>query len=108
MQKIRVKDEVVVISGKDRGKKGEVVSFNKKKSRVVVKGVNLVKKTEKSGQENPEGKIYDKEQSLHISNVQLLDPNNGKPTRVRIEVRDGKNVRVAVKTGGIIDSRGSK
>jgi large subunit ribosomal protein L24 len=103
MQKIKVNDEVVVIAGKDKGKKGKVTKLNLEKGRVFVSGVNSVKKTVKPTQENPSGGIVDKEMSLDISNIALVSPKNGKATRVKIEERNGKRVRVAVKCGTVIE-----
>ena len=102
MEKLKVNDEVIILAGKDKGKTGTVLLVNRKKNRVVVKGVNIVKKTLKPTQENPNGGISDKEQSVHLSNVAILSPKTKKATRVRIESRDGKNVRVAVACGTVL------
>ena len=99
MQKLRVNDEVIVTAGKDKGKTGKVARLNLKKNTVIVSGVNLVKKALKPSQENPTGGIVDVEASLHISNVSVVSPKTKKATRVRIENKDGKNVRVAVACG---------
>ena len=99
MQKIKVNDEVIVRSGKDKGKTGKVESISFKKKLVLVKGVNTVKKTMKPTQENPQGGIYDVEKPLHLSNVALVSPKTNKATRVRIENTKGKKVRVAVACG---------
>lgn len=102
MEKIKVNDEVVILAGKDKGKTGTVLTVNRKKDRVVVKGINIVKKAIKPTQENPNGGITDKEQSIHLSNIAIISPKTKKATRVRIENREGKNVRVAVKCGTVL------
>jgi large subunit ribosomal protein L24 len=96
MQKLRLKDEVVVLAGKDKGKTGELLKMNLKTNRVFVKGVNMVKKTVKATQENPQGSIIEREASVHISNIALVSPKTKKATRVTIVEKDGKNVRMAV------------
>jgi large subunit ribosomal protein L24 len=103
MHKIKVNDEVVVLTGKDKGKTGKVAKLNFKQSTVLVSGVNIVKKALKPTQENPTGGISEKEQSIHISNVALVSPKTKTATRVRIENRDGKKVRVAVKCGSVLN-----
>ncbi len=98
---MRVKkgDTVVVIAGKDKGKKGTVVKVMPKANRVLVEGVNMITKHQKPTAVNPQGGIVNKEASIHISNVMPLDPETGKGTRVRYEVKEGKKVRVSVKSG---------
>lgn len=103
MQKLKVNDEVVVLAGKSKGRTGTVQKINWKKDTVLVSGVNMVKKTIKASQENPEGGIIDIEAPLHISNVAVVSPKTKKATRVRIEVKDGKKVRVATACGSVID-----
>ena len=98
MQKLKVNDTVQVLAGKDKGKSGKVKLINFKTNRVVVEGVNIVKKTMKPNQANQQGGIVDMEKAIHISNVALLDPKSGKPTRVTVKKVDGKNVRVATKS----------
>jgi large subunit ribosomal protein L24 len=102
MQKLRVNDEVIILAGKDKGKKGKILNINNKTKRVIVEGINKVKKAVKPTQENPNGGIVDIEKALHISNVQIVDPKTGAPTRVRIETKDGKNVRVAKKSNSVL------
>lgn len=99
MQKIKVSDEVIVIAGKDKGKKGTIKSLNFKKKTAMVDGVNLVKKSIKPTQENPNGGFADMEKGINLSNIAVVSPKTGGPTRVRIEVKDGKKVRVATKCG---------
>ena len=103
MQKLRVNDEVIVTAGKDKGKTGTVAKINLKKKTVIVSGINLVKKAIKPTQENPAGGIVDVESSVHISNVSVVSPKTKKATRVKIENKDGKNVRVAVACGSTLD-----
>ncbi len=99
MNKLRLNDEVVVIAGKDKGKKGKVLKIYENKKRVLVEGVNTVKKAIRPTQEDPTGGIKDVEATLHISNIALVCPKTGGPTRVRIETKDGKKIRVATKSG---------
>ena len=100
--KIRKGDQVVVLTGKDKGKTGEVIRAIPKESKVVVSGVNVHARHRKPSQLNPQGGIERKEAPLHVSNVAIADPKTGKPTRVRFEERDGKKVRVAAKSGELI------
>ena len=100
MSKLHVKkgDTVIVIAGKEKGKKGKVIEALPKKERVVVEGLNLVKRHTKPSQNNPQGGILTKEAPIHVSNVMLVDPESGKPTRVRMVLQaDGTKVRTAVK-----------
>jgi large subunit ribosomal protein L24 len=101
--KIRKGDTVVVLSGKDKGKTGEVIRSLPKESRVVVSGVNVAARHRKPSQVNPQGGIERKEAPLHVSKVAIADPKSGKATRVRFEDRDGKKVRVAAKSGELIN-----
>jgi large subunit ribosomal protein L24 len=100
--KIRKGDTVVVLSGKDKGKTGEVIRSMPKDNKVLVSGVNVAARHRKPTQTNPQGGIERKEAPLHVSNVAVADPKTGKPTRVRFEERDGKKVRVAAKSGELI------
>ena len=99
--KIRKGDTVVVLSGKDKGKTGEVTRSMPKENKVVVSGVNVHARHRKPSQLNPQGGIERKEAPLHVSKVAIATAD-GKPSRVRFEVRDGKNVRVAAKSGELI------
>jgi large subunit ribosomal protein L24 len=105
-RKIRKGDRVVVISGKDKGTVGEVIRVLPDAGRVVVQGVNLrikhQQQTQSRGKTIPAGRI-EFEAPIHISNVMLVDPKDGKPTRVRIEREDGKPVRISKRTGTPID-----
>ena len=99
--KIKKGDKVVVLSGKDKGRTGEVVKAMPKAGKVVVSGVNVHARHRKPTQLNPQGGIERKEAPLHVSKVAIANAD-GKPSRVRFEVRDGKKVRVAAKTGELI------
>src|SRR5437868_13780477 len=100
--KIRKGDKVVVLSGKDKGRTGEVIRSIPKDMKVVVSGVNVAARHRKPSQTNPQGGIERKEAPLHVSNVAVATAD-GKPTRVRFDERDGKKVRVAAKTGELIN-----
>ncbi len=102
-QKLHVKtgDTVVVISGKDKGKQGKVKAAMPKEGRVVVEGVNMIKRHTKPSQANPKGGIIEKEAPIDLSNVMLL--HNGKATRVGFKMDGDKKVRVAKATGEVID-----
>ncbi len=105
MAKMHVKkgDTVKVISGKDKGKQGVILEAFPKKERVLVEGVNLVKKHAKPSQDNPQGGILNQEAAIHVSNVMPIDPKSGEPTRVGYKVEDGKKVRIAKKSGEALD-----
>ena len=100
-QKLHVKkgDTVVVISGKEKGKQGEIIAVDIKKERVTVKGLNLVKRHTKPSQANPQGGIIEKEGTIHVSNVMVLDPEQKVPTRTKKVEENGSFVRIAVKSG---------
>jgi large subunit ribosomal protein L24 len=100
-QKIKKGDRVVVLSGKDKGRTGEVTKAMPKEGKVIVSGINVHARHRKPSQLNPQGGIERKEAPLHISKVAIATAD-GKPTRVRFEVRDGKKVRVEAKTGELI------
>ena len=101
--KIKKGDKVVVLSGKDKGKHGEVVKSMPKEGKVVVAGVNIAVRHRKASQVNPQGGVDRKEAPLHVSKVAIADPKTGKASRVRFEDRNGKKVRVAVKSGELIN-----
>ncbi|MHA6253419.1 50S ribosomal protein L24 [Oceanobacillus sp. CAU 1775] len=96
-------DKVKVLTGKDRGKTGTVLEAFPKNERVLVEGVNMVQKHSKPSQENPQGGILNQEAAIHVSNVLPIDPKTGEATRVGYEVRDGKKVRIAKKSGEVLD-----
>ncbi len=105
-RKIRKGDRVIVVSGRDKGTVGEVIRVIPEEGRVVVQGVNLrikhQEQTQSRGKTIPSGKI-EFEAPIDISNVMLIDPKDGKPTRVRIERVNGESVRVSARTGTRID-----
>ncbi|MDT8278976.1 MAG: 50S ribosomal protein L24 [Erythrobacter sp.] len=101
--KIKKGDNVVVLSGKDKGRTGTVAQVMPKDSKIVVDGVNIAARHRKPSQANPQGGIDRFPAPMHISKVALADPKDGKPTRVRFETKDGKKVRVAVKSGETIN-----
>ena len=98
--KIRRDDEIVVLAGKDKGKQGKVLKVITGKDRVIVEGVNLVKKHQKPNpQLNVPGGIIEKEASIHVSNVAIVNPTTGKADRVGFRVEDGKKVRIFKSSG---------
>lgn len=99
MQKIRINDEVIVTAGRDKGKKSTVKSLNFKTKTAIVEGVNMVKKSVKPSQESPDGGFVEMEKGIDMSNIAVVSPKTGAATRVRIEDKNGKKVRVAVKCG---------
>ena len=101
--KIRKGDSVVVLSGKDKGKTGTVTQVMPKEGKLLVSGVNTMTRHRKPTQANPQGGIDRVEAPMHISKVAIADPKDGSATRVRIEEKDGKRVRVAVKSGETIN-----
>ena len=101
--KIKKGDKVVVLAGKDKGRTGNVLQVFPKDSKVLVDGINVHARHRKPDQANPQGGIDRREAPMHISKVSLADPKDGKATRVRFETKDGKKVRVAVKSGETID-----
>lgn len=110
--RIKTGDKVMVITGKDKGKVGTVLRAFPKKERVIVEGVNIVKKHAKPSQDNPQGGIISQEAPIHVSNVMIIDPKTNEPTRVgykmvRVKGKDGtekvKKVRVSKKSGEILD-----
>ena len=100
--KIKKGDRVVVLSGKDKGRTGDVVQSLPKEGKVIVSGINVHARHRKPSQVNPQGGIERKEAPLHVSKVAIATAD-GKPSRVRFETRDGKKVRVAAKTGELIN-----
>jgi len=102
MQKIRKGDKVVVLTGKDKGRTGEVVQVMPKEDRAVVKGINLVKRHQRQTQTQEAG-IITKEAPIHLSNIAIADPQDGKPTRIGFKIEGDKKVRVAKRSGVSID-----
>jgi large subunit ribosomal protein L24 len=104
--RIKADDEVIVISGKDRGKRGKVLRVEPKKEKVFVEGLNIVKRHQRPSQGaagQQLGGVIEKEGPIHVSNVMLIDSKDGKPTRVGIEIEDGKRFRIGKRTGARLD-----
>jgi large subunit ribosomal protein L24 len=107
--RIKTNDDVIVIGGKDRGKTGKVLRVDLKSDRVYVEGLNIVKRHQRprqvAGADRAEqvGGVIEKEGPIHVSNVMLVDPKDGKPTRVGFEVREAKRFRIAKRSGSSID-----
>ena len=107
--RIKADDEVIVIGGKDRGKRGKVLRVEPKKDRVYVEGLNMVKRHQRprqvAGAQRAEtvGGVIEKEGPIHLSNVMLADPKDNKPSRVGIELADGKRFRIARRSGTRLD-----
>ncbi len=104
--RIRTDDEVIVIGGKDRGKRGKVLRVDPAKSKVFVEGLNIVKRHQRPTQTaggQTAGGVIEREGPIHVSNVMLIDPKDGKPTRVGVEIVDGKRLRVAKRSGQRLD-----
>ena len=102
--RVRKGDTVIVVSGKERGKRGRVLRVIPGKSRVVIERINMIKKHQRPTQKIRQGGIIEREGSVHLSNVMVLDPTSGKPTRVGARaLGDGKKVRVARRSGEILD-----
>lgn len=104
MLHIRKGDEVVVMAGKDSGKRGKVLLVDPKKGRVKVERINLIKKHVRPSQKNPQGGIVEREGTIHLSNVRLWDPKAQAPCRTYVKVlKDGKKVRVSRKSDEAIE-----
>ena len=101
MKKLKIKkgDTVYVNAGNDKGKTGKVLTVIPAKDRAIVEGINLVSKHTKPNAKQPQGGIIKQEAGIHISNLQLIDPQSGKPTRVGHKLVDGKKIRYAKKSG---------
>jgi large subunit ribosomal protein L24 len=107
--RIKTGDEVIVVGGKDRGKKGKVLRVEPAKDRLYVEGLNIVKRHQRpqqvAGAQRAEqvGGVIEREGPIHISNVMLVDPKDGKPSRIGIEIADGQRYRVARRSGTRLD-----
>jgi large subunit ribosomal protein L24 len=107
--RLRTGDEVIVIGGKDRGKRGKILRVDPKHQRVFVEGLNMIKRHQKprqvAGAQRAEqvGGVIEREGPIHVSNVMLADPKEGKPTRVGVEIQDGKRLRIARRSGTRLD-----
>jgi large subunit ribosomal protein L24 len=103
MQKIRKGDKVVVLTGKDKGRTGEVLSVQPTENKAIVRGVNMIRRHQKQSQ-SQEGGIITKEAPIQLSNLAIADPKDGKPTRVGFQFqKDGTKVRVAKRSGEVIN-----
>lgn len=96
-------DKVKVMTGKDKGKSGVVKKALPRQDKVIVEGINMIKKHVKSSAEAPQGGIVETEAPIHVSNVMLVDPSTGEATRIGYKFEDGKKVRYAKKSGEILD-----
>ena len=105
MQRVKKDDNVVVVAGKDKGTRGKVLRVMPSDDKILVEGVNVITKHSKPSQRNPQGGRVKREAPIHISNVMLADPKDGKPTRVKIKtLESGERVRVAARSGEQIDT----
>ena len=103
MLKIKKNDQVVVIAGKDKGKRGRVLKVIPENSRIIIEHINVIKKAQRKTQENQQGGFVDIEVPVHISNVMLLDKKTNKPSRYGVSVaKDGSKVRISKKSGEVI------
>ena len=103
MQKIRKGDKVVVLAGKDKGRTGEVLTVMPKEDKALVRGINMIVRHQRQSQ-SQEGGLIRKEAPIHLSNIAVADPKDGKPTRVGFQVqKDGSKVRVAKRSGEVIN-----
>lgn len=100
--KIKKNDKVRIIAGKDKGKTGKVLAVFSDKDKVLVEGVNIVKKHVKKGQGNEEGGIISMEKPIHVSNVMYIDDKSGDPVRLGTKVIDGKKYRISKRTGDVV------
>lgn len=104
--KVKKDDTVLIISGNDKGRRGRVLRVYPDQDRVIVEGVRMMKKHTKPTQRDPQGGIVEREASIHVSNVMVVDAKTDAPTRVRRRsLDDGRSVRVAVRSGEMIDSQ---
>jgi large subunit ribosomal protein L24 len=107
--RIKTGDEVIIVGGKDRGKKGKVLRVESGKNRLYVEGLNIVKRHQRpqqvAGAQRAEqvGGVIEREGPIHVSNVMLVDPKDGKPTRLGVEIEDGKRYRIAKRSGTRLD-----
>jgi large subunit ribosomal protein L24 len=104
MNRLKKNDEVIVISGKSKGARGKILKVVDGGERVIVEGVNRVKRHTKPTQKLPQGGIIEKELPIHCSNVMPIDPKENKPTRIRVgKDKDGNKVRVSARSGAVLD-----
>ena len=103
--RIRTGDNVQVMAGRDKGKRGQVLRVVRDTDRVVVQGVNMAKRHQRPTPKNPQGGIIEREMPIDVSNVMIVDPKTDKPTRIRAgQNAQGKKIRVAVRSGAELDS----
>jgi large subunit ribosomal protein L24 len=104
MARLRKNDEVQVITGKDKGNRGKILKVLSDRDKVIVEGLNKVKRHQKPTPKQPQGGIIEKEMPIHVSNVMLVDTKADKPTRVRMQIdKEGNKVRVAARSGTVLD-----
>ncbi len=101
--RIKKNDSVMILAGKERGKIGKVIRVQPKQDRAVVERLNMVKRHVKPRGPQDSGGILEKEASIHLSNLMLIDPQDGRPTRVGFKVVDGRKMRVSRRTGNVLD-----
>jgi len=101
--KIKKGDKIIVISGKDKGKTGVVMRALPTEDKIIVEGVNIIKKHQKATATNRKGQILERSVPFHVSNVMIVDPKSGKPTRIRISKEGNKYARFAIKSGAKLD-----
>ena len=101
--RIKKNDSVMIIAGKERGKIGKVIRVQPQQNRAVVERLNMVKRHVKPRGPQDSGGILEKEASIHLSNLMLVDPQDGRPTRVGFKVVDGRKMRVSRRTGNVLD-----
>ena len=101
--KIKKGDRVVVLAGKDKGRQGQVLRVAPKEGRLVVSGINMIKRHTRPSQGDPQGGIKNREAPMHVSNVAIVDPKTGEPTRVGFRMEGDKKVRFAKKSGEVLN-----
>lgn len=103
MLRIKKNDQVMIITGKDKGKTGKVLQIFPKEARALIENINVVKKAQRKTQQNPQGGVTQMESPIHISNIMLLDKKTNKPTRFKVSIlKDGSKVRISKKSGEVI------
>jgi len=100
--KIKKGDNVMVIAGKDKGKTGKIIRALPKLDRVIVEGINIQKRHQRPTKSNQKGQVLDKTMPIHVSNVQILDPKDNKPTRIGYKIENNKNVRIAKRSNTVV------
>ena len=100
--RLKTGDNVVIITGKDKGKQGKIVASKPTENKVIVEGLNMVKKHVRQSEQNPDGGVIEMEAPIKVSNIMLVDPKTGERTRVGYKMVDGKKVRYAKKSGEVL------